>query len=138
MTGSLHFDSINPDADINIEEAWDIETGKNFIKVGVVDTQVDTSHSDYKIEAFYNICIPELVPTPSTVVNQHYHATCVSGIIGAKRNNQIGVAGIAGGNWPTVPGVKLYNLNAVTYKNLTLTKNFRLEYLVVSGRVTTM
>ncbi len=103
---SLHFDSIFPDADINVEDAWDIETGKSFIKVGVNDTQGDTSHADLTWAAHYDICNPF-----STTIHQTLHATAVGGIIGAKRNNNIGVAGIAGGDGTDSSGVTLYNLN---------------------------
>lgn len=103
---SLHLDSIYPDADINTEEAWDIETGKKFIRVGVNDTQADVSHIDLTWTDYYNICTPN-----TTIVNQTFHGTAVGGVIGAKRNNNIGVAGIAGGDGTDSTGVSMYNLN---------------------------
>ncbi|MCC6516001.1 MAG: S8 family serine peptidase [Chitinophagales bacterium] len=105
---SLHNDPNYPDADMNIEEAWDIETGKKFIKVGVNDTQADTSHADLMWAGHFNICNPT-----TTIVNQFEHGTAVGGIIGAKRNNNIGIAGIAGGNGNDSTGVSMYNLNVI-------------------------
>jgi subtilisin family serine protease len=103
---SLHFDSIYPDADINVEEAWDIETGKKFVRVGVVDTQIDVDHYDLELTDYYN-----LYSTDTTVINEHYHATRVAGIIGAKRNNSIGIAGIAGGNGNDTTGVTIFGID---------------------------
>ncbi len=103
---SLHYDSNHPDADINVEGAWDIETGKNFVRVGVVDTQVDTLHADLKLSNSFNF-----YSTNNIITSGHFHATRVAGIIGAKRNNNIGVAGIAGGNGNDTSGVKLFSLD---------------------------
>lgn len=36
---------------INVESAWEIETGKRHIKVGVFDTGIDSSHQDIKLLA---------------------------------------------------------------------------------------
>jgi hypothetical protein len=102
---SLHIDSIYPDADINVEDAWEIETGKSFIKVGINDTQGDISHSDLIWAGRYNVCNPL-----TSIVNQTEHGTEVGGIIGAKRNNNIGIAGIAGGDGSDSSGVSMYNL----------------------------
>jgi len=41
------------------------------------------------------------------------HGTRVAGIIGAGRNNTIGIAGIAGGDGLVNPGVRIYSLGVV-------------------------
>ncbi len=98
---------VNPFADINIEEAWEISSGKSFIKVGVFDSGIDSTHEDlsvltgcpcYESNAFidYNFGIDKLG-----------HGTSVAGIIAAKSNNSIGIAGIAGGGVNNEDGVSL-------------------------------
>lgn len=105
---SLHYDSIHPNADINVEEAWDIETGKKFVRVGVIDTPADTLHADLPLAGKYNF-----YSANGELSSGQMHGTRVSGIIGAKRNNSIGVAGIAGGNGNDSTGVKLYSLDVL-------------------------
>src|SRR5690606_696193 len=39
--GSLHSTSTFPNAHVNIEEAWEIETGSDDVKVGVFDTGIE-------------------------------------------------------------------------------------------------
>jgi hypothetical protein len=105
---SLHFDSNYPDADVNVEEAWDIETGKKFVRVGVIDTPADTLHADLPLAGKYNF-----YSANGELSSGQMHGTRVSGIIGAKRNNSIGIAGIAGGNGSDSTGVKLFSLDVL-------------------------
>lgn len=46
---SLNGSASLPNAGINIENAWQIETGKPFIKVGVHDSGIDTTHPDLDV-----------------------------------------------------------------------------------------
>lgn len=82
-------------SDINIIPAWDLEKGEKFIKVGVFDSGIDSLHPDLDLlggHAYFDD-----YPSPfGTDIDKH--GTGVAGIIGAKRNNGIGVAGIAGGD----------------------------------------
>lgn len=112
--GYYNFNGSN--ADINVEPAWDIETGKKFIKVGVFDSGVDTLHPDITIlggYAYYN----DIEDDPSSGLYHTFgkdsrgHGTSCAGIIGAKRNNGIGVAGIAGGNGSDTTGVSILDFN---------------------------
>lgn len=113
MQESLNGSPIIPNAGINIEEAWGIETGEKFIKVAILDSGIDTSNMDMKVlyGGFYT--------NPSTFNNQfpmgygndfEGHGTAVASIIGAKRNNDFGIAGIAGGNNENEKGVSLIDL----------------------------
>ncbi|MDX1652361.1 MAG: hypothetical protein R3277_07715 [Brumimicrobium sp.] len=49
-------------ADINVEQAWETETGKKFIKVGVHDNGVDSLHPDIELltggDYFQNDTLP--------------------------------------------------------------------------------
>lgn len=94
-------------ADINVEEAWSIETGRPLVKVGVLELAIDFKHQDFgggtlatskiiggeefylglDLNSYYNI---------GQVIA--WHGTAVTGIIGALRNNNKGIAGIAGGD----------------------------------------
>jgi hypothetical protein len=104
----LGFKNINaPDADINMEEAWDISSGKSFVKVGVFDSGIDAHHEDLNV---LTGC-PCYENTGFINYNFGYdklgHGTSVAGIIGAKNNDSIGVAGIAGGGINGEDGISL-------------------------------
>ena len=108
---------------INIEETWGITTGSRDVRVGVLDTGIESDHPDL---------IDNLVEGKSfvdnvTSTNDTYgHGTHVAGIIGAVSNNSIGVSGVCrqvslvplklstNGTWPVSNVV-----NALNYaKNL--------------------
>ncbi len=96
-----------PNGHINIEEAWEIETGKKFVRVGVFDVGIDTAHPD--ISVFKRVDIERALSQNALPPNIGRHGTPVAGIIGAKRNNTAGIAGIAGGNGNDSTGVKIYD-----------------------------
>lgn len=86
--------------DINIEPAWNITDGSSDIVVAVLDDGVDLSHSDLAAnlitgyDAIYNGVGGDYV------LNDDVHGTAVAGVIGAVKDNTIGIAGVA-------PGCKL-------------------------------
>lgn len=92
------------DIDIDAPEAWNINTGKTTVIIGVIDTGIDFGHEDldvpFKIESGYNFINPGSAPQDDRPSS---HGTAVSGIAAALTNNQdsggdfVGVAGIAGG-----------------------------------------
>lgn len=89
---------------INVDSAWNIETGKDWVKVGIFDTGIDSSHADIDLLTGWNNSGDLL---PEWGVDQVGHGTNVAGIIGAKRNNITGIAGIAGGDGTDTTGVSL-------------------------------
>jgi len=93
-----------PNSDINIDSAWTIETGRNFIKVGVFDSGIDSTHEDLDVLTGWGY-----FDESSHIwgYDSLGHGTSVAGIIGAKRNNSIGIAGIAGGDGSDTTGVRL-------------------------------
>lgn len=93
-----------PDAHINADPAWDIQTGRDYVKVGVIDDGIYWPHEDFgdgtyagsKITGGWNFSSNVHIsasPNPNGS-----HGTACAGIIGALRNNLVGVAGIAGGD----------------------------------------
>lgn len=106
-----------PGVDINAVQAWDVSRDSSAIVVGVVDSGMDLGHEDLKDNLF---CAPERFVTTiggkrvvcekgshgfnavkGTCVDSDLgptlnHGTWVSGIIGARGNNSIGVVGV---NW---------------------------------------
>ncbi len=93
-----------PNAHINVEPAWEVETGVPWIKVGVFDTGIDTTNADLDVLTgwAWNSNYPAVWGT-----DNRNHGTKGAGIIGARRNNSTGIAGIAGGDGSDSTGVSL-------------------------------
>lgn len=99
-----------PNADINMEEAWEIETGEPFIKVAVHDNGIDTLHPDIDVLFGGGYVSGQLNPE-SAWGGFGYHGTPVAGIIGATRSNDsTGIAGVAGGDGSDSSGVSLVDI----------------------------
>lgn len=111
------YDFNNPNVGINLDSnAWNIECGKSFVKVGVFDSGIDSSHEDLEVltgHAYYDDFVLDSIGNGYHSFGQDLkgHGTLVAGIIGAKRNNNIGIAGIAGGNGTDDSGVSLLDFN---------------------------
>lgn len=104
----------NSNVAINVEEAWDVvpSGGVNSVKCGVFDTGVDYFHEDFTTSGAtgnkskivdgwsYGSSISPMqnIFTMGHQADEYEHGTQVAGIIGAIRNNNLGIAGIAGGN----------------------------------------
>jgi subtilisin family serine protease len=97
-------------ADINVEPAWAIETGEPFVTVGVHDSGVDSLHPDIVVGHGNGYYYENDTDLPEWGSDQEGHGTSVASIIGAKRNNNIGIAGIAGGNASDEMGCTLVDL----------------------------
>lgn len=69
-------------ADIKAEDAWSIFTGSSSIKIGIIDSGVETNHEDLSGKASGD---------PSS---SDYHGTHVAGIAAAKANNHYGGRGV--------------------------------------------
>ncbi len=81
-----------PGHDIKAATAWDLSTGDEWTKVGVVDTGLDLGHPDL----IHNI-LPggkNFFDTGDTAQDDHGHGTHVSGTIAAEGNNGLGVCGV--------------------------------------------
>ncbi|UTW62780.1 S8 family serine peptidase [bacterium SCSIO 12741] len=104
--------------DIEAEGAWDVQVGKDNVRVAVFDSGLQYDHEDFT----YEIALPGGGTTEESKVIGGYdisggkvgipllglarpnqdegsgHGTLVAGIIGAIRDNNKGIAGIAGGD----------------------------------------
>lgn len=112
-------------AHINVEGAWGITSGQSTppIKVGVFDSGIRRSHVDFSLGGTSNVVAIDgfnvnngatggvSTGTSSPIFNDMIgHGTKVAGLIGAVRNNTEGIAGIAGGDGASNPGVRLYSM----------------------------
>lgn len=123
---NLHYISNVDEPHINIEEAWEIEplAGRNFVKCGVMDEGIDFRHEDFGFDGT-NLSSSKVVNGWDFVNNQSLmnlsnpdfgHGTPCAGIIGALRNNELGIAGIAGGDFSSDignRGVALYGMRVL-------------------------
>ena len=82
---------LNDYCGIHVEDAWNITTGSQDVRVGVIDSGIETSHVDL---------VGNLVDGKSFVNgntstgDENGHGTFVAGIIGAVGDNNIGVSGV--------------------------------------------
>ncbi|HWL36414.1 MAG TPA: S8 family serine peptidase [Frankiaceae bacterium] len=80
---------------IGAMKAWNKETGgKTPVTVAVLDTGVDLKHPDLAGRVIAGDDIVANDPDPS---DDHGHGTHVAGIVAAKTNNRVGVAGMSWG-----------------------------------------
>jgi subtilisin family serine protease len=97
----------NPDYDIEMARAWSVYTGTNYARVGIYDSGIEFSHEDFsksglqtysdsKISGGYNYI--NNTPVPSAIGDINGHGTRTAGLVGAIRNNNIGIASVAGGD----------------------------------------
>src|SRR5262245_28031014 len=87
--------------DIQGESAWNRTTGSPTVRVAVLDTGIDTTHSELSGHvragpAFVNPAVPNSYDDDSF----GHHGTAVSGIIAATGNDSIAMAGVA---WQVTP-----------------------------------
>lgn len=117
---NLHPIGVPKEGNIDIEQAWDIETGSPNVKLGIFDGPIIYTHEDFgggtlatsKIKGgkvYFNIFGVKDIsqfPLRTTVDN---HGTNVAGVAAAIRNNEKGIAGVAGGDFATGnTGASLY------------------------------
>ena len=115
-------------ADIGLFEAWTKETGKSNVIVAVDDGGIDIKHPDLKDNLYVNqaelkgkegvdddnngfvddIYGFNFIHNNGTIYpDDESHGTHVAGTVGARTNNNIGVAGVAGGDGTEGSGVRL-------------------------------
>ncbi len=114
-TGELSHSVVG--GDINLFDAWKIETGKPNVVVCIVDGGIDADHEDLAANMWVNqeeLNGQEGIDddgngyvddihgynfiTDRGELTDHYHGTHVAGTVAAVNNNRLGVAGVAGGS----------------------------------------
>lgn len=85
---------------IDVDKAWEFTTGSPSVKIAVIDEdgfQLDHPDLYYGGDSYSNLSVSEGYDYVNGPITDN-HGTMVAGIISAKTNNGIGIAGIAGGN----------------------------------------
>jgi subtilisin family serine protease len=108
------------DIDIDANRAWDFTTGNSGIKVGVIDDGIDYDNEDLgdgvfgvsgaKVRGGWDYINNNSDPDFKGEYGCPSHGTEVAGIIGANRNNNLGISGLAGGNGISNTGCQLFSL----------------------------
>ncbi|MBR2109155.1 MAG: S8 family serine peptidase [Ruminococcus sp.] len=78
--------------DMELEDAWNITKGSNNVKVGVIDSGIASSHTD--ISPNLNNSLSRSFVGGSAFTDTDGHGTMVASVIGAKGNNNKGIAGV--------------------------------------------
>jgi len=96
-------------SDINLFKAWDKTTGDKRVVVAIIDSGIDVEHPDlagsmWTDEEGHH---GKNFLHDTYIISTGFHGTHVGGTIGARNNNDLGVAGIAGGDGTSESGVRL-------------------------------
>lgn len=85
-----------PNFDINACQAWNISQGLN-VKVAVIDSGIHTTHNDLSgnISPFSFNTITGTSPSQPALTGEVWHGTHVAGIVGAIKDNNLQVVGVA-------------------------------------------
>lgn len=113
------------DADIDLFDAWEVNTGNPKVIVGIIDGGIDTQHEDITDNLWVNEAelngedgvdddgngyiddIHGYNFKSNGQVTATLHGTHVAGTVGAVSNNGVGVAGVAGGDGSDESGVSM-------------------------------
>ncbi len=90
--------------DIDVQNAWDLDTGWDYVTVAVIDSGIDYIHEDLSANMWSGIG-----PDGAGTVADN-NATHMAGIIAAVTDNSAGIAGIAGGSG-TGDGARLMSID---------------------------
>ncbi|MBQ4140053.1 MAG: S8 family serine peptidase [Clostridia bacterium] len=81
---------------IDLYDAWNITTGSDNVKVGIIDSGVDAYHEDLfgNVNTLLAKSYTSGWEVESDGMDNSGHGSHVAGIIGAKGNNNIGISGV--------------------------------------------
>lgn len=125
---------------LGIAELHKSSTGRG-VRIAVIDTGVDVEHPDLKGQISH---IENMAPVPSDLNMAELHGTAVAGVLSARPDNGIGIAGIAPDAeilalracWPDKPGALAAQCNSFTLAlalNQALRMNSHIINLSLSG-----
>lgn len=78
---------------VGLDSAWNIFTGSSSTKVGIIDSGIDANHEDLSTNVNSALAHYFGNDNLNPLQDGEGHGTHVSGIIGAKGNNNLGVSG---------------------------------------------
>lgn len=109
-TGNVLQGSGTVDADMDVDSAWTITTGNPAIKVGILDSGVDTLHEDLAANMLpgHDAVNDSTDGYPTPAYPNDGHGTCCAGIVAAVKDNNKGIAGVA-------PSCKIIPVRAFYY-----------------------
>ncbi|MBS1550976.1 MAG: S8 family serine peptidase [Bacteroidetes bacterium] len=84
-----------PGSDMNVPAAWDFTTGSENIKIGVIDSGIDSLHPDLQKAGHLLPGYNAFNDLDGSAVDVGNHGTSTAGLIGAVMDNSIGIAGVA-------------------------------------------
>jgi len=95
--GTSQQGSGTPNADMDVDSAWNVTTGSIDIKVGIIDSGVDTLHPDLigNILPGHDALGDSTDGYPTPNFEEDGHGTCCAGIVAATQGNNVGVTGVA-------------------------------------------
>ena len=117
------------DADMDVDEAWNLEKGDPNVIVAILDTGVDYTHNDLADNMYRGLSKHgydfagdddgnnDDDPMPDKPYDErgHYHGTHVAGTVGAVGDNSIGVTGVAQNI--QIMAVKVFRPNGYAYQS---------------------
>jgi subtilisin len=120
---------------LGIEKLHRFSTGQG-IRIALIDTGVDVDHPDLKGQISYS---ENVAPEPSDHDLAEIHGTAVAGVLSARADNGIGIAGIAPeaeilafrACWPDKPGSLAARCNTFTLA-LALNQAIRLKSRIIN------
>ncbi len=86
-----------PGCDMNVIPAWDITKGNPNILISIVDTGIDTNHTDLRNQLSSRTLWYDAYDNDQKPYDEYYHGTGVSGTAIAEGNNIAGTVGVAYG-----------------------------------------
>lgn|GEM_PF-631682 len=92
-----------PDADIDVDWAWDLNHGSSYVVLAILDSGIDMTipglvlnHVELDNNPTSRIILgPDYIGDGNGVADQNSHGTHVAGIAAAETNNSTGIAGMA-------------------------------------------
>ncbi|MFN8300183.1 MAG: S8 family peptidase [Chitinophagales bacterium] len=96
-TGTALQGNGHPDADMDVDSAWLVTTGDATIKIGIIDSGVDTLQEDLMANILpgHDAVSDSTDGYPTPAYPEDGHGTCCAGIAAAVQNNNKGISGIA-------------------------------------------
>lgn len=82
--------NVVPDADMDVDSAWNVTQGDSTVIIAILDTGVDTTHPD--IRRVFGFDFANMDGNPN---DDGSHGTACAGIAAAIGNNSLGVSGVA-------------------------------------------